>query len=305
MAYERVAVLMGGLSAERAVSLESGEAVARALERGGREVFRIDAGRDLDRHLRETEPQAAFVALHGRLGEDGCVQGLLESMGIPYTGSGVAASSLAMDKARARHVLVAAGVPVAPGGVLDEGSHDLPPGLSLPVVVKPTNEGSSVGVAIVREPGALEPAIAAARATASAVLVEAFVAGAEVNVAVLDGRVLGAVEIVANAGEFYDFASKYQPGGSTHHIPPRLPADAIDAACLLGRKAYEAIGCAGAARVDLIVTPAGEPVVLEVNTVPGMTVTSLLPEIAAWAGIPFDELVSMMIDGARLHVSLA
>jgi D-alanine-D-alanine ligase len=303
MLFRRVAVLMGGLSAERKISLASGEAVAGALERAGREVVRVDVDRDLDRRLREAGPDAAFIALHGRFGEDGCVQGLLELLGIPYTGSGVLASALAMDKGRTRDVLTAAGVPVARGAVLADGETGLPPGLALPVVVKPVSEGSSVGVSIVRRAEDLVAAVDAARATASRVLIEAFVAGAEVNVAVLDGRVLGAVEIVPNAGEFYDFASKYDKGGSTHHIPPRLPAVAIETAGDLGRRAFLALGCAGAARVDLIVPEADPAVVLEVNTIPGMTGTSLLPEIASHAGIPFDELVALMIDGARLHVA--
>jgi D-alanine-D-alanine ligase len=305
MRFRRVAVLMGGLSAEREVSLRSGAAVAAALERGGREVLRIDADREVDRRLREAAPDAAFVALHGRFGEDGCVQGLLELMGIPYTGSGVLASALAMDKARTRDVLVAAGLPVAPGATLAPGVFELPPGLEPPVVVKPVREGSSVGVSVVRRNEELRAALERARAADPRVLVEAFVAGAEVDVAVLDGRVLGAVEIVPNKGEFYDFASKYAPGGSTHHIPPRLPAAAAELACDLGRRAFLALGCAGAARVDLIVPPAGSPVLLEVNTVPGMTETSLLPEIAAFADLPFDELVAVMIDSARLHAAAA
>ncbi|HUT79172.1 MAG TPA: D-alanine--D-alanine ligase [Polyangia bacterium] len=304
MRFRRVAVLLGGLSAERQVSLSSGEAVAGALERAGREVVRIDVDRELDRRLREASPDAAFIALHGRFGEDGCVQGLLELLGIPYTGSGVLASALAMDKARTRDVLAAAGIPVARGAVLEDGAADLPPGLELPVVVKPVSEGSSVGVSIVHRIEDLSLAIAAAQATASRVLIEAFVAGAEVNVAVLDGRVLGAVEIVPNAGGFYDFAAKYDKGGSTHHIPPRLPAATVDTACDLGRRAFLALGCAGAARVDLIVPERGNPVVLEVNTIPGMTATSLLPEIAAAAGIPFEELVALMVDGARLRVAV-
>jgi D-alanine-D-alanine ligase len=303
MRIRRVAVLLGGLSAERRVSLSSGEAVAKALERSGREVLRIDVDRELDRRLREAGPDAAFIALHGRYGEDGCVQGLLELRGIPYTGSGVLASALAMDKARTRDVLAAAGIPLARGAVLADGARGLPPGLDPPVVVKPVSEGSSVGVSIVRRAEDLSAAIDKARGTGSEVLIEAFVAGAEVNVAVLDGRVLGAVEIVPNAGEFYDFASKYDEGGSTHHIPPRLPAVVVESACGIGRRAFLALGCAGAARVDLIVPAVGSPVVLEVNTIPGMTPTSLLPEIAAHAGIPFDELVSLMIEGARLHVA--
>lgn len=302
MKNRRVAVLMGGISAERAVSLSSGEAVASGLEAAGHEVTRIDVTRDLDRQLRAASMDAAFIVLHGRWGEDGTVQGMLEVMGIPYTGSSVLASALAMDKVRTREVLQARGIAVARGAALPR-THGaaLPPGLSLPVVVKPASEGSSVGVTIVRDESQLEGALEAAWGCCDVALVEAHVQGAEVNVAILDGDVLGSVEIEPHA-EFYDYGAKYNAGGSTHHIPPRLPAERIETACELGRRAYDALGCAGAARVDLIVPLEGEPVVLEINTIPGMTTTSLLPEIAQAAGISFPELVSRIARGARLHV---
>jgi D-alanine-D-alanine ligase len=209
-----------------------------------------------------------------------------------------------MDKDIARVLLAARGVPVAPGATMMAGAApELPDGLTLPVVVKPADEGSSVGVGIVRRQSELAPAIGAAASCSDRLIVEQFVAGTEVNVALLDGEVLGAVEIETHR-EFYDYSAKYDEGGSIHHIPPRIPAGRVDEACGLAQRAYEAIGCAGAARVDLIVPETGPAIVLEVNTIPGMTVTSLLPEIALAAGLPFDQLVARIMEGARLHVGV-
>ncbi|MFO8070726.1 MAG: D-alanine--D-alanine ligase [Polyangia bacterium] len=303
MKYRRIAVLMGGMSSEREVSLASGEAVARGLEESGYEVVRIDAGRDVDRRVREAAPDAAYVALHGRWGEDGIVQGLLEMLGVPYTGSSVLASALAMDKVLSRTVFAAGGIPVAPGTVLGAGdSPRLPDGVDFPVVVKPADGGSSVGVAIVRDSGELAAATEAARRHSDRALVESLIEGAEINVAVLDGEVLGSVEIVPNAGEFYDYASKYDEGGSTHHVPPRLSEQKVARLERIGLAAYDSLGCRGAARVDLMVPDRGDPAVLEVNTIPGMTDTSLLPEIAAHRGISFPRLVARIVEGARLHL---
>jgi len=294
MKHQKVAVVMGGLSAEREVSLASGAAVARGLEDAGHTVTRIDATRELDRQLRE-------ASCHGRWGEDGTVQGMLEVMGIPYTGSPVLASALAMDKVRTREILRASGIPVAPGAVLTREDGVPPrPDPDLPVVVKPASEGSSFGITIVRERAAFPAALEEAWSCSSRALIEKYVPGMEVNVAVMDGEVLGSVEIEAHA-EFYDYDAKYAPGGSTHHIPPRLPAETIALTQGLGERSFAAIGCAGAARIDLIVPENGEPVVLEVNTIPGMTTTSLLPEIAQATGISFAELVSRLAEGARLH----
>jgi len=305
MRFKRVGVLMGGLSAEREVSLASGRAVADGLVTAGYDAVRIDVGREIDRQLREAAVEAVFVALHGRWGEDGTVQGLLEMLGLPYTGSSVRASAVAMDKDLSRQLLAAAGIPVAPGATItSEHPAALPGALELPVVVKPADEGSSVGVSIVREPSALEPAILAARSCSDRLIIEQLVTGAEVNVAVLEGEILGAVEIESHR-EFYDYSAKYDEGGSTHHIPPRIPAARTDEAAELARRSFRALGCAGAARVDLIVPEEGNPVVLEVNTIPGMTVTSLLPEIALAAGIQFDQLVARIMERARLHVGAA
>jgi D-alanine-D-alanine ligase len=302
MRWNRVGVLMGGLSAEREVSISSGDAVADGLERSGYDVVRIDVTRQLDNQLREAAVEAVFVALHGRWGEDGTVQGLLELLGIPYTGSSVLASAVAMDKVQSRALLTAAGLPVAPAMVADKTTA---PGdlaeLELPVVVKPANEGSSVGVSIVRDAAELGTAIRAALACSSRVLVERFVSGSEINVAILDGEVLGSVEIVPHR-EFYDYSAKYDDGGSTHHVPPRIAADRVAEAERHAVRAYEVIGCTSAVRVDLIVPENDPMVILELNTIPGMTPTSLLPEIAAASGLSFEQLVARMIEGARLHI---
>jgi D-alanine-D-alanine ligase len=302
MKYRRVGVLMGGWSAERDVSLKSGGAVADGLEAMGYAVARIDASRRLDEQLREARVDAVFIALHGRWGEDGTVQGMLEVMGIPYTGSPPLASALAIDKERTRDLLAAAGVRIAEGGVVRRGAQkELPPGLAIPVVVKPATEGSSVGVTIVHTAEELAPAFDAAWECADRAVVERYVRGAEINVAIVDGEVLGSVEIVPNR-EFYDYTAKYAPGGSTHFVPPRVAKTIIDEVERLGAAAYAALGCAGAARVDLIAPGDAPSIVLEVNTIPGMTRTSLLPEIAAHAGIAFPDLVARIVESARLHV---
>ena len=299
----RVAVLLGGVSSEREVSLRSGAAVAAALRRLGHAVTEIDAGPDLAERLAEVRPEAVFIALHGRFGEDGCVQGLLELLGLPYTGSGVLASALAMDKVLAKRLFRAAGLPVPPG--VDGLATELVRrpleslGLSLPVVVKPRSEGSSVGVSIVRDPAALAGALAAAAVHGPHVLLERYVAGREVHVAVLDGRPLGTIEVVPSA-EFYDYAAKYQRQDTQYICPARLSPAAEAAALDVAARAHQALGCRGVTRADLIVTPAGEPYLLEVNTLPGMTATSLVPKIACGLGMSFEDLCATLLAGARL-----
>jgi len=290
------------MSAEREVSLSSGAAVADGLSRSGFDVVSIDVTRELDRQLREAAVEAVFVALHGRWGEDGTVQGLLEILQIPYTGSPVLASALAMDKAQSRALFTAAGLPMAPAIVLEStADRDALARVSLPAVVKPANEGSSVGVTIVRERADLESALGQALAMSRRAVIEDYVRGIEVNVALLDGQILGSVEIEPHR-EFYDYSAKYDVGGSSHHLPPRIPADRIAEVERLAADAYTVLGCWGAVRTDFIVPPASPAVLLEVNTIPGMTATSLLPEIAASVGIGFDELVTRIMNSARLHV---
>ncbi len=301
MRYKRVGVLLGGMSAEREVSLESGRAVAVGLKRSGFDVVELDAQRDVAQRLREANVDAVFIALHGRWGEDGTVQGLLEVMGIPYTGSSVLASSLAMDKIATRALFGASGLPLPEGFSLNkEDPIAMPDHWSPPMVVKPANEGSSVGVTIVHDASKFPAAVEAAREHSEKLLVERYIPGAEVQVAILDGQVLGAIEIEPHA-EFYDYSAKYDEGGSTHHIPPRIPAPRIEEVQDLAKRAHSALGCSGATRVDLIVPEQSNTVILEVNTIPGMTELSLLPEIAASVGISFDSLVSRIMNGAALH----
>lgn len=297
-------MLMGGLSAERGVSLKSGTAVLNALLERGYSAVAVDVGRDLPQLLSREGIQRAFVALHGRYGEDGAVQGVLELMGIPYTGSGVLASSLAMNKIFAKRIFAASGLLVAPYVVVRRGEPFslAESGLGLPVVVKPSQEGSSVGISIVRNEADLPVALELACAYDSEALVEAFVAGQEVQVAIVDDRAIGAIEIVPKK-EFYDFEAKYTDGMAEHILPPRLAGDVLSGVLAAGEKAHHALGCSGYSRVDFLVTAAGEPYILEVNTLPGMTALSLLPEIAAAGGISFADLVERIIGSASLKIS--
>lgn len=293
-----VAVIMGGLSREREVSLTTGKAIADALDGLGYRVVRIDAGRDLPARLVEHGIDVVYNALHGTYGEDGRVQGLLDYMGIPYTGEGIAASLFAFDKVLAKERFRAAGLPVAEDIVIEgdaiEGFtlEDLP--FALPVAVKPIADGSSVGVTLCHKPEQFQGALAAA---APRVLIERLIRGTELSVAVLGDTLLGSVEIEP-AREFYDYAAKYQNTGTRYHIPPRIDPAARAAAEAAALGAHRALGCRGATRTDVIVGPDG-PVLIETNTLPGMTATSLLPKIAAGAGISFPELVERILDGAR------
>ena len=293
LAGRHVAVLLGGLSAERDVSLSSGGACSAALERLGARVTRLDAGRDIAARLSSLSPDLCFNALHGEWGEDGCVQGVLETLQLPYTHSGVLASALAMDKSRAKAVLSAAGVVVPEGGLFDRKragrEHVMPP----PYVVKPNAQGSSVGVFRVFE-GANQPPqdlLSDSWAFGEEVLVEPYIDGLELAVSVMDGRALAVTEIVARTG-FYDYDAKYAEGGSAHILPARMPAPAAQRALDLALAAHQALGCEGLSRSDLRYDPVNDLLVLlEVNTQPGMTPTSLCPEQAAHVGLSFDDLV--------------
>lgn len=299
---KKIAVLFGGLSAERTVSLASGTAVHAALVGRGYEAVTVDVGRDLPEQLAAIHPDLAFICLHGRYGEDGAVQGLLELLAVPYTGSGVLASALAMNKIFAKQVFAASGLTVAPYRVLRRGQTLGSDEVSFPVVVKPSQEGSSVGVSIVRDASQLVPAVEDAFRYDEEILVEEFIKGREIQVGILDDRALGAIEIVPR-NEFYDFEAKYTPGMAEHILPAPLPADVYAAVLAAGETAHRALGCAGYSRVDFLVTEAGEMYILEVNTLPGMTATSLLPEIAAGAGIDFPELVERIAHGAALKIT--
>ncbi len=306
MKAKRIGVLMGGLSAEREVSLESGAAVHKALLAKGYDAVPIDVGHDLAAVLASEGIEAAFIALHGRYGEDGCVQGLLELMRIPYTGSGVLASALAMHKLFSKQTFAACGILTAPFRHFRRGEAVRPAELpfGLPLVVKPVQEGSSVGVSIVKREDELEAALELAFRHDDAILVEQFIKGQEVQVGILDDRPIGAIEIVPK-NEFYDYEAKYTDGMAEHIFPARLEAGLYERALQVGLAAHRSLGCSGYSRVDLLVTAAGECYVLEVNTLPGMTALSLLPEIAAkGAGLPFEALVERIIESATLQIEV-
>jgi D-alanine-D-alanine ligase len=297
---KKIGVLMGGLSAEREVSLQSGAAVLKALTARGYRAVGIDVGRDLPAKLTAEGVEVVFIALHGRFGEDGSVQGVLEMMGIPYTGSGVLASALAINKVYSKVMFASAGLTIAPYQVLHRGEQ-LQLAFPLPVVVKPSQEGSSVGVSIVKEPQGMEAALADAFAYDAEILVEQFIKGQEVQVGILDGRALGAIEIVPK-NEFYDFEAKYTEGMAEHILPARLAAEVYADVLRQGELAHAALGCDCYSRVDFLVTEAGQCFLLEVNTLPGMTDLSLLPEIARGAGIGFAELAERVLLAASLKI---
>ncbi len=306
----RIGVLLGGLSGEREVSLRSGEAILASLAERGHDACPVFVDRDLDLILRQTGIDVAFIALHGRYGEDGCIQGLLEMLGIPYTGSGVLASALAMHKGKTKEILRLHNLPTAPGYLVQSESHETGAdaiarhdGFGYPAIVKPAGEGSSLGVALVRDEMELEAALEEALRFDDDVLVERFIEGREISVGVLDGRPLGAVEIVPRSPSgIYDYQTKYASGGKSDcYFPARLTTERYRSALRLGVLACEAIGCEGAARVDLILSERGNEVILEVNTLPGMTPGSLMPKIAHGAGLSFDDLVDEILKGARLR----
>jgi D-alanine-D-alanine ligase len=301
---KRVGVLMGGLSAERDVSLRTGAAVSKALRSLGYDVVDIDVGKDLAVRLAAEKVDVAWLALHGRYGEDGCIQGLLESLFIPYTGSGVLASAMGMEKVYAKQVLTVHGIPTPPYKVFSDAPSaraavdSLP--FPFPVVVKPSREGSSVGVHVCKAKEAYLAAVDDASKYAGFLLVEQFIKGREVQGAVLDDEALGVIEVVV-AREFYDQEAKYTAGSGTRYLfPAPLPADQyarVNAVCLA---VHKALGCKGASRSDVIATESGEVFVLEINTLPGMTETSLLPKIAAGQGIDFPTLCERILLGASL-----
>ncbi len=300
LAGRHVAVLMGGLSSEREVSLVSGRECADALERLGAKVNRIDAGRDLAQVLTANRPDVVFNALHGAWGEDGCVQGVLETLGLPYTHSGVLASALAMDKAKAKAVLAAAGVTVPGGGLFNRfdvaKSHVMAP----PYVVKPNAEGSSVGVFLVFEGanGPPQQVVAPDWTFGEEVMVEPYIAGQELAVAVMGHQALTVTDIVSRTG-FYDYDAKYGEGGSTHIMPADMPKPAFERALRMAEAAHSALGCQGVTRSDFRYDNVNDLLVLlEVNTQPGMTPTSLAPEQAAHLGIGFDDLVLWIVEQA-------
>ena len=299
---KHVAILMGGWSVEREVSLVSGGAVGDALEARGYRVSRIDVGRDVARVLAETAPDVAFNALHGRFGEDGCVQGLLEMLGIPYTHSGVRASALAMHKPAAIEIFLAAGLPCPEGAVMTRAALGEAPPFEPPFVIKPLNEGSGVGVRIIHAGDNLAMLTDDEWSFGEDVLVERYIPGREIQVAVMGDSVLGAIEIRPR-NEFYDYEAKYTDGKAEHLMPAPIPESAYRQALDYALRAHRSLGCRGVTRADLRYDDTerspGEFYLLEINTQPGMTPLSLVPEIAAHAGIGFGELVSWMVEDAR------
>lgn len=299
----RVAVLMGGMSSEREVSLNSGKQVCDALRKAGYEVTPIVVTEDLGALLAALTPRpdAVFNALHGRFGEDGTIQGVLDYIGLPYTHSGVRASALAMDKEAAKALFVAAGLPVAPHKVIDIAelaeTDPLPP----PYVVKPVNEGSSVGVSIVKE-GDNHRAEIVANWQFGPAMVEQYIPGRELTVGVLEDRALTVTEILPTE-KFYDYHAKYAAGGSRHVLPAEIPDNVAKSAKEIAVAAHRALGCRGASRADLRYDEeTGRVILLEVNTQPGMTATSLLPEQAAHEGMDFPALCAWMVERAACRV---
>ncbi|MBV9947878.1 MAG: D-alanine--D-alanine ligase [Myxococcales bacterium] len=310
MSRRRVGVLMGGWSGEREVSMRTGEGVAAALEARGHEVVGLvcgDARPPLEDLVRLAEVDVVFLALHGRGGEDGCIQGALELLGVPYTGSGVLASALSMDKLKAKEMFRLHNVPTPPYYVAALGDLDdleqRHGSFGYPAIVKPRREGSSLGVAKVTDLGGLAEAIERALSFDPCVLVERHVRAAEVHVGILDGRVLGAIEVAAPSGLF-DYRAKYTPGVTQTFCPPRVEATRLRGVMNLAGCAARALDCAGACRVDVLVTEGQNEYVLEVNTLPGLTPTSLLPQIAAAAGLDYGALCEAILEGATLHAGL-
>lgn len=300
IAGKHVAVLLGGLSPEREVSLVSGAACADALERLGARVSRVDAGRDFAQRLTELKPDVCFNALHGEWGEDGCVQGVLETLGLPYTHSGVLASALAMDKAKAKAVLAAAGVTVPGGGLFNRFEAAADHVMAPPYVVKPNAQGSSVGVFLVFE-GANRPPqelVAPNWTFGEEVMIEPYIRGKELACGVMAGKAMTVTDIVPKTG-FYDYEAKYGEGGSDHVIPADIPPHIFEKAMELSERAHAALGCRGVTRSDLRYDDINDILVLlEVNTQPGMTPTSLVPEQAAKLGVDFDQLVLWITEDA-------
>ncbi len=296
---KKVAVLMGGWSAEREVSLVSGAAVTNALKAAGFQVTPIDVQRDMGSLLTRLypKPDVVFNALHGRFGEDGCVQGLLDILGIPYTHSGLLSSALAMDKPMSKRLFEQAGIQVAPHIIATRQQVMSGDPMERPYVIKPTNEGSSVGVHVVLEGANALPFDDRSWPYGDQVMIEKFVPGQELTVSVMGGKALAVTEIVTEHA-FYDYGAKYEDGGSRHTIPAEIDKEVYDEAMRISVLAHEVLGCRGVSRADMRYD--GKNIVmLEVNTQPGMTPTSLVPEQAAHLGISFEELVTWMVENAE------
>lgn len=305
---KRIGVLMGGVSSERDVSIRSGLAIYQALQELGYNSVLIDVGKDIMDVLKKQKVRIAFLALHGGVGENGAMQGLLEIMGIPYTGSDILASALAMDKGASRKIFSYQGLPVPTFKVVTSNelrvmsknkdssliAHHLSLDFDMPWVVKPASEGSSIGVSIVKEEGAVSSALKKAFQFGHQVIIEKFIEGKEVHIGILGRKVLGGVEVRPSL-EFYNYEAKYTSGLTEYIIPPEIDSVVYERAKEIALRAHMALGCSGATRVDLKIDEGGTPYVLEVNTLPGMTGTSLLPKIARSAGISFNDLIEEIL----------
>jgi D-alanine-D-alanine ligase len=296
----KIGVLCGGSSHEREVSLKTGDAVYRALVSLRLNACKLDVDKNITLILVKERVDLAFIALHGKLGEDGTIQGLLEIMGIPYTGSGVLASALALDKTYTKKVFYYHNLPMTKYRVLEkrvEASGNILGDLDYPIIVKPAREGSTIGVTIVQEPSGLDSAINIAFGYGDKILIEEYIEGREITVGILGDKSLPVIEIVSKTA-FYDYRAKYEPGMSEHIVPAKLPREQYEFAQYLALSAHRALGCRGATRVDMVMDREGKIYLLEVNTIPGMTETSLLPEAAAVAGIDFKQLVVKILSYA-------
>jgi len=304
---KKIGVLMGGTSTEREVSLRSGTAIHNALKGLGYDTIAIDAGPDICSVLKTETIELSFLALHGGYGENGAIQGMLEVLGIPYTGSGVLASALAMDKGASKKIFLHHKIPVPPFVIIQRSAFSvqrktpnselLTPDFNLPWVVKPVAEGSSVGVSIVKDETGFEQALETAYSYGLKAIVEKYIDGKEVHIGILNDRILGGVEVRPSL-EFYSYEAKYTAGQTEYILPPEIDTKAYERAKVAAFSAHSALGCKGATRVDLRVDGKGNPYVLEVNTIPGMTETSLLPKIAKKAGLDFPALIEEMVRGA-------
>jgi D-alanine-D-alanine ligase len=302
---KKIGVLMGGLSREREISLKTGKAVLRALTEKGYTACPIDVGQDIAETLIKKKIELAFIALHGRFGEDGTIQGMLELMRIPYTGSGVLASALALHKIMAKKIFLCEKIPTPAFEVFQRQEIEKDPmkkiSLSLPLVVKPAREGSTIGVSIARTEEELALAFKEAAKYDEETLAEAFMKGKEITVGILEDIPLPVIEIVPKSG-FYDYHSKYTKGETQYIIPARVSREKYLSAQEISLKAFRTLGCSGCARVDLMTDENGDPFVIDVNTMPGMTETSLLPQAAGYAGIVFEDLVERILLGAALKI---
>lgn len=300
---KKIGVLMGGLSREREISLKTGKAIRRALIEKGYNACGIDVGRDIVEKLLKEKIEIAFIALHGRYGEDGTIQGMLELMGIPYTGSGVLASALCLNKVMAKKVLIYEQLPTPPFISLrrDEIEKDRIPPVSFPLpwVVKPAREGSTIGISIVQREEECFKALKEAGKYDEEILIEAFVRGKEITVGILNDITLPIIEIVPKSG-FYDYHSKYTKGETDYIIPARIPREKYLYAQEISLRAFQGLGCSGCVRVDLMTDDEGNPFIIDVNTMPGMTETSLLPKAAAHVGLSFGDLAERLLLGAAL-----